>query len=424
MKVTPFAFSNNDGFILGTDWGMQPLIQTSTGETIALFPHTETTTLASGWYSRVGKNSGDVVHVFSVNSEDLQVSLEPPSDPAGTGNPRMYSTISEDYLFVTTLACFPGDTAVVSNHYLSWCVPPGTEVFAPVVIENLRCQFGWHYSPVFVTSADKNTAIIGSRTGPDIYTIDLQTGTVVHAELPELKHENPDFSNFNRVVELVTHPTENLIATVDVNQEIQLWTLPELKPVGTPQPTRVYAINQNTYLPRPVSPIAWSGDGARFAHISEDGSIVIRASYFGEVLAQFQPPEGLTSSYFSPMMTNLPEAIALDSDGDQLAVRLEMGVAMFAASDAKETPPEDDYELKIYGGNGTIPAGITALFHVYSNHFGVAQFYLDGEEITEMSVKKRISLENLAPGPHTIEVVLHNGLQTYYASKDITVAEE
>jgi hypothetical protein len=135
-------------------------------------------------------------------------------------------------------------------------------------------------SPMLL-SEDGKTVLLAPHFRSELLVAEPYTGSLVRLEI-----ETP-----SRMFNARLSPAGDELLVVHGDGRLQRLSVPDLEPLPAPEEVAMIHLNQSSYMPASLSPIAYNNRGDRFAVISTEGELTIVAAADGEVLASWPMPE-------------------------------------------------------------------------------------------------------------------------------------
>ncbi len=358
--------------------------------------------------------------------EDWEVSTYPPvMTPWGEG--------------LVTLHCFQrDDEAVFLAH--SWSAWSG-ELIASADLSPLGVDCGqvppnsvsFSFSsptPLSLSvSPDGENALLALFLGPwsepvsKIVRIGLKDGAVAAVDL----QQEPSEWEVPSVYSLAIHPHGDRFAFVTGDAKLHLWSMDELAPMEEPRQSSIVMLNNLSYMPSDVSPLAWSPDGGTLARLGSSGQVELWHEDRDEAFAVLQAPEPSEdfNVNFGWGHWSGPAAVAFSHDATSVAVRFQHGVALWRTPEVCPNHGEHHEPQVGLGGPTSLQVGQTG--HFQATHEGhdvhSHQFFVNGEPMTDPSWSRDMEWTPAEAGFFEVRVEIDDGVHVAVNTMTVEVSE-
>jgi WD40 repeat protein len=374
--------------------------------------------------------AGHEIHRFTPESpdghEDWEVSTyHPVMTPWGEG--------------VITMHCFERDGEAVF-HAHSWSAWSG-ELIATTDLSTLGVDcsvispnsVGFSFSspaPLSLfASPDGEHALLVVYAAPwsepvsKIARIGLHDGGLKVVDL----QQEPSEWDVPMVHSLAIHPHGDRFAFVTGDAKLHLWSMDELAPMEEPRQSSIVMLNNLSYMPSDVSPLAWSPDGGTLARLGTSGQVELWHEDRDEPFAVLQAPEPSEdfNVNFGWGHGSGPATVAFSHDATAVAVRFQHGVALWRVEGAC-SEQGDPHEAQVaLDGPKSLEVGQTGLFQATHEGHDVHshQFFVDGEPVTEPSWERDLEWTPTQAGVVEVRVEIDDGVHVAVSTLTLEVSE-
>jgi WD40 repeat protein len=415
-----FGISPNGGWVLhAPNYLSAPAryLRTSTGEEVFATAAAEGVVYArdAAWRREISATPEGALVVQTIVTRRVLFTLPA---PAGASARWVASALSPDGGTVVAAACNT-DGLVVS----SFSVDSASALHSVSVAGGCPAPYDGVAQFASAPSASAETVLLAMPGTGLLNRIDLATGAVVsrRAHGPAMTSVWPWSAGL--ITALAVSPDGTRAVTTGVDGMLRVWSLPGLDEIAPAIPVRIGVANTNVYAPpRPVSPVAFSPDGALLAFVASDGEPEVRALADGRTVASLTRPVvagSATADTADPVVH-----LAFARDGGLLAVGYERAAGLWACEGVTFPAPQDVLQVTIDGPSRLAP-GATGSFvatHMGTEDVHSHQFFVDGAPVSQPSAEREVSFATMSAGTHRLSVVIDDGVDTGHATMDVLVA--
>ena len=216
------------------------------------------------------------------------------------------------------------------------------------------------------------------------------------------------------------HDASRLIAVTDahrfddsVNADMVQWSFPDLRPLERTSDVGVMLINQHSYMPLNLSPLAFSADGDAMAYIDIDGAVTIARTSDGAIMHTLEPLEfDAEGAQRWGNSGSEPTQIHFSPEGAGVTVLYTGGLAHFDCATRHEPVNLEPLTITL-----DVPDRVTVGQEVTfsASHMDLGElhgyaFYVDDELIYTPSTTASASWIFQESGPHIVSVHVFNGV--------------
>lgn len=373
-----------------------------------------------GWNLRLDFPHPGTVEVRWVVTDALLFQVPQTPHPMGPDivAGQVVASLSASGDRVILLTCWNGvDDATLTSFEL-----PGGEAGPTATLSNFACS-GFPRRPLMEPAASGDSVVVMGATGGDIFHVDLGTGETHHVDTlgggdPGESQELGFWFTGPTVFDVAIHPDGDVLATMTSEGLIRFWTLPTLDPTLEPLAGRVEPINQNTYMPDGIAPLAWSPDGHSLVHVDPDGAIVFQNVATQEVTLSLARPasvDGNQPGFGEAPVTQFGEAsvtqFAFSVDGSLMAMKTSSGTALFGCQDMDITGDGETLDVLLDGpAAGEVGAELTFVAtHINGTDVHGHQFFVNEVAMTSMSMDRQWVWTPEKAGTFEVTVLIDDG---------------
>jgi len=226
------------------------------------------------------------------------------------------------------------------------------------------------------------------------------------------------------ILDAAVHPDGDWVATSGSDGLIHFWTLPDLQELGNPIETAVEPVNENTYMPDNVSPLAISPDGTLLAHVQRDGEVVLRDLETLEVQTVLERPSiPEEEDSFMNFINNSVNRFAFTKNSSAIAVLYTAGPALYGCADWTIEGEPHNLEV-LLDGPAKAEVGEEVLFvatHIGTDNVHGHQFFINDVAVSSMSMTRDFTWVPEKPGTFEVTVLLDDGFNTGETSLTLNV---
>jgi hypothetical protein len=301
-----------------------------------------------------------------------------------------------------------GETLVVQ----AWSLETGN-IDVVAEIEEGCGGFDWYPTLPMSLSHDGRTALVASRVGGNLITIDVESGQW-SSVTAHLFPEESQFSAWGGVLlSAELSPDGTRAVTAGVGGRVRVWDLRDLSMVAEFS-SRAVMLNLDSYQPRAGSAVSWSPDGRLLAHLDENGDVVVRRSSDWTVVTSIARPALEDGENFrgEEYVVNAPVQFAWNDSVTGLAISFDRGMALWqcGAPDVAAEPHGLSVELE-----GPAQGRVGQALEFTATHLGEAHlhghtFLLNGELLAQGTTLRGLEWTPEVAGLYEITVVVEDGV--------------
>ena len=341
-------------------------------------------------------------------TDKVLLEVDPPAAPenAQDQHPRINAILTPGAERLVTVTCYNGPTLVTSYDLATGEQGPTT-----LIESNFSCDWGSKGMTVVPTPDAEHVLLAGTRGGV-LHHVDLVDGkhSMVQAvgNVSELGLGNTIASNL--IYDIAVHPGGQWAMVSTSEELIRFWTLPDLVESGAPLETTIEGVNENTYMPFYVSPLAFSPQGDLIAHVTREGEVVLRDTKTFEILVAIDRPElpEPTGSGHTFLLNNSVLRFAFERNSSAIAVLYAAGPALYGCVDW--TIDGEPHDLGVLlDGPSKVKLGEEVEFvatHLGTDHVHGHQFLVNNIVMTDLSMERSFSWTPKRAGTFEVTVLL------------------
>ena len=415
-------------------------VYATTGETAFNGPMLTTHGIDDNWFMRLTYDNNQEEDPLSPKlqvrwliTNQLLFETEPGTRPPQVADniiPRIFGALTPNGARLVTFTCWPGQESGVFNLFE---LPSGIKSEDFVVDSHSNCGSGFNQIPMITPNPNGTGALLRDSYAGDVSYVDFEHGIVIEQEIINLEdgtiwEDAPNFLGGATVLDAVIHPDGDLLATVTATGDLMFWSLPDFEAVSAPIEIGVAPINLNSYMPSSVSPLKFSPDGSLIAHMSVEGSIVLRDTETLDVVTELLGPELEVDpeAQDNPHImfgTNTPLDFAFSRDSSAFAVNFAGSTALYGCQDwgIEGAPSELLVEIDGPKSLSVHEPGTFVATHIGGHHLHGHQFFVNDVAVSKMSTGREFTWVPEKAGTFTVTVVIDDGFNIGEVSMELTV---
>jgi hypothetical protein len=339
----------------------------------------------------------------------MEVDPSPAPENASDQHPRINAIITPGAERLITVTCYNGPTLVTSYE-----LPSGKQGPTTLIESNFSCDWG-NKGVTLIPTPDAEGVLLSGTRGGVLFHVDLVEGdyTRVQAvgDISEFGLGNTIWHNL--IYDIAVHPSGEWAMSSNSNGLIRFWGLPELVEIREPLETAIEGVNENTYMPFNVSPLAISHDGDLMAHVTPEGEVVIRNTDTFEREVTLERPENseVDTGQVNHLLNNSVITFAFEKNSSALAVLYAAGPALYGCVDWTIEGESHNLEV-LLDGPSKAKVGEKVEFvatHIGTDHVHGHQFLVNNVVMTDLSMERAFTWTPKRAGIFEITVVLDDG---------------